>query len=90
VDHRLGDGDRLDTFKINLIGDAVPWPGLDNAVFITLYNKPYAAVWNFQPLATGTAILVAAMITSALCGVGPRGLLQGHRRHLACRCASPP
>ncbi|MCC8394316.1 L-lactate permease [Paraburkholderia sp. MMS20-SJTR3] len=51
--------------RIFTIGNIkVPWPGLDKAVFITLYNTPYAAVWDFQPLATGTAILVAAIITA--------------------------
>ena len=50
----------------------VPWPGLHNQVLITLYkDKPYAANWVFQPLATGTAILLAAIITAALVGVGP-------------------
>jgi lactate permease len=45
----------------------IPWPGLDKAVSITLYkDKPYAAVWAFQPLATGTAILVSAFITALL------------------------
>jgi len=53
----------------------VPWPGLDKAVFITLYQKPYALVWSFQPLASGTAILLAAAITAALVGVGPIGFL---------------
>lgn len=54
-------------FKIFAIGDIkVSWPSLDKAVFITLYNKPYAAVWDFQPLASGTAILVAAIITALL------------------------
>jgi lactate permease len=58
--------------KIALIGQqSVSWPGLDKAVFITLYDKPYAATWVFQPLGTGTAILVAAIITAALVGVGP-------------------
>jgi lactate permease len=53
--------------KIFLIGDVkVPWPGLDKAVFITLYNQPYGAIWDFQPLATGTAILVASIITAAI------------------------
>ena len=53
--------------KIFLIGDVkVPWPGLDRAVFITLYNQPYGAIWDFQPLATGTAILVASIITALL------------------------
>ncbi len=42
----------------------VAWPGLDKAISITLYNgKPYAAVWTFQPLGTGTAI----MLSVALC-----------------------
>jgi lactate permease len=58
--------------KIFAIGQrAIPWPGLHNEVFITLYNKPYAAVWVFQPLASGTAILLAAIITAAVVGVGP-------------------
>ena len=56
----------------NIGAVAIPWPGLHNQIAITLYNdKPYAAVWTFQPLATGTAILVSAIITAALVGVGP-------------------
>jgi lactate permease len=44
---------------------AVPWPGLHNTISITLYdNKPYSAVWAFQPLGTGTAILISAIITA--------------------------
>ncbi|MCA7121057.1 MAG: L-lactate permease [Acidibrevibacterium sp.] len=59
---------------IFLIGDVkIPWPGLHKAVFITLYNKPYAAIWDFQPLGTGTAILLSAVIAAGLMGVGPRG-----------------
>ncbi len=62
--------------KFSLIGQLkLPWPGLDKAVFITLYGKPYAAVWTFQPLATGTAILAAAMLTALLVGVGPKGFV---------------
>ncbi len=59
--------------KIAPIGQtAVHWPGLDNAVSITLYNgKSYAAVWSFQPLGTGTAILVAAIITALMVGLSP-------------------
>ncbi|ABI61683.1 L-lactate permease [Granulibacter bethesdensis] len=53
----------------------IPWPGLDHAVFITLYGKPYAANWVFQPLASGTAILLAAILTSLMVGIGPRGFL---------------
>ena len=60
-------------FKVFAVGaQPVPWPGLHNQIAITLYNdKPYAAVWTFQPLATGTAILLAAMLTAGLVGVGP-------------------
>jgi lactate permease len=52
--------------SVFLIGDRkIPWPGLDKAVSITLYNNtPYAAVWDFQPLGTGTAILLAAILTA--------------------------
>jgi lactate permease len=46
---------------------SIPWPGLDKAVSITLYNdKPYAAAYAFQPLGTGTAILLAALLTALL------------------------
>jgi lactate permease len=60
-------------WKIATVGQhAIPWPGLDKAVSITLYHdKPYAAVWNFQPLGTGTAILLAALITALLVGLSP-------------------
>jgi lactate permease len=60
-------------WKVALVGQqAIHWPGLDNAVSITLYHdKPYAAVWNFQPLGTGTAILLAAIITALLVGLSP-------------------
>jgi lactate permease len=65
------------TFGVAQLGQMkLPWPGLDKAVFITLYNQPYAAVWSFQPLATGTAILVANLITAAMLGVGVKGWLQ--------------
>ncbi len=54
------------TLAIFKLGDTkVAWPGLDKAVSITLYKDlPYAAVWDFQPLGTGTAILLAAIITA--------------------------
>ncbi|MDB5458719.1 MAG: glcA [Caulobacteraceae bacterium] len=68
------------TFRVAQLGQMkLPWPGLDKAVFITLYNQPYAAVWTFQPLATGTAILVANLIVAALLGVGVKGWLQAVR-----------
>jgi lactate permease len=59
--------------KIAAIGQQTfHWPALHNQVFITLYKKAYAANWIFQPLGTGTAILVAAIITAACVGVGPK------------------
>jgi lactate permease len=47
-------------------------PHLHNAVFITLYNKPYAAVFPFQPLAAGTAGLTAMILTALLFRASPR------------------
>jgi lactate permease len=65
-------------FKVAPMGQhAIPWPGLDKAVSITLYkDKPYAAVWSFQPLATGTAILVAALIVAVLVRISVSELVQ--------------
>ncbi|RQH05800.1 L-lactate permease [Paraburkholderia dinghuensis] len=57
--------------SIASIGQAnIKWPGLHNAVYMTLYHKSYAAVWTFQPLGTGTAILLAAVITALWTRVG--------------------
>ena len=40
---------------------------MHNAISITLYGgKPYAAIWKFEPLGTGTAILLAAIMTAAV------------------------
>ena len=48
------------------------WPGLDKAISITLYHdQPYGAVWDFQPLATGTAILLAAVLTALIFRLSP-------------------
>ena len=65
-------------FKVPANGaQAIPWPGLDKLVSITLYHdKPYAAIYRFEPLASGTAILLAAIITSALVGIGPAGFFR--------------
>jgi len=41
-------------------------------VFITIYDKPYAAIWTFQPLGTGTAILFATVITAFVVRLKPR------------------
>ena len=66
------------TFNIAANGQkAIPWPGLDKAIAITLYNdKPYAAVWTFEPLATGTAILLSAIVTAAVVGLGVADFLR--------------
>src|ERR1700674_5409552 len=65
----------LEIFKIG--AQAIPWPGLDKAVSITLYNdKPYAAVWGFQPLATGTAILLSAIITAIVVKMSVGGFFE--------------
>ena len=50
----------------------INWPGLHKMIAITLYHdKPYAAVWAFQPLATGTAILVSCIITALVVRMRP-------------------
>ena len=65
----------LEIFKIG--AQAIHWPGLDKAISITLYNdKPYAAVWGFQPLATGTAILLSAIITAIVVRMSVGGFFQ--------------
>ena len=62
------------TFKVFAIGQQnIAWPGLHRAISITLYSgKPYDAVWVFQPLGTGTAILLAAIITAGLVRLSPK------------------
>jgi L-lactate transport len=50
--------------KVALVGQQlIKWPNLNDLVFLTLYHKKYAAVYTFQPLGTGTAILVANILT---------------------------
>ncbi len=65
-------------FKVpDNLAHPILWPGLHNQVAITLYHDaPYAAKYVFQPLASGTGILLAAIITAALVGVGPAGFLR--------------
>lgn len=54
-------------FKVAGIGQIpVQWPALHNRIFITTYDRPYAAIWNFQPLGTGTAILVTSLLVAIL------------------------
>ena len=64
----------LGVFKISQ--QAIAWPGLDKAISITLYGgKPYAAIWTFQPLGTGTAILLSAIATAIIVKLSPRDFL---------------
>jgi lactate permease len=52
-------------FKVFQFGQVViPVPSLHNATLITLYQKPYAAIFTFQPMATGTGVLAATIITA--------------------------
>jgi lactate permease len=53
----------------------MPIPSLHNGVIISLYQKPYAAVFNFQPFATGTAVLVTTLLSALLLRVRPGMLL---------------
>ncbi|MGO9273184.1 MAG: L-lactate permease [Terriglobia bacterium] len=43
---------------------AIAVPGLHQHVFISLYQKPYAAIYSFEPLAAGTGALTATLLTA--------------------------
>jgi lactate permease len=51
---------------------SIPIPSLHNGVLITLYQKPYSAVYFFQPLGPGTAVLVATVLTALCLGARPQ------------------
>ena len=58
--------------KLNTVGEMkIAWPMLHNEVFITAYGKPYDAIWSFQPLSTGTAIMVASVLVAVIVGLSP-------------------
>ncbi|KAI8366239.1 lactate permease [Blakeslea trispora] len=53
--------------KVSHVGQIhVQWPYLHQKVWLTLYGKKYDAIWEFQPLSTGTAILVACILFSII------------------------
>lgn len=53
--------------KVALVGQQlINWPQLHKLIFLTLYGKAYTAVYTFQPLGTGTAILVAVVLTTII------------------------
>ena len=60
----------------HLAEKAISVPGLHNGVFITLYQKPYSAIFQFQPLAAGTAAFTAAILTALLIGASPAVFLK--------------
>ncbi len=59
---------------------AIPIPDLHNGVLITLYQKPYAAIYNFQPLTAGTAVLLTTLLTALCFRVRPAMLLESGRK----------
>jgi len=50
----------------------IPVPGLHERVLITLYQKTYAAVFTFQPLVGGTAVLATVLLAAAVFRASPR------------------
>jgi L-lactate transport len=52
-----------------------PVPFLHRAVFITLYQKSYNALYSFEPLAAGTAALAAILLTALVLGARPAQVL---------------
>lgn len=45
---------------------SIPVPWLHNAIYLSLYNKQYAAIYSFQPLAAGTAALTATVLAAVI------------------------
>lgn len=71
-------------FKLFQVGRrSFPVPLLHRAVFITLYQKPYDAVYSFEPLAAGTAALAAALLTALIFLVRPAQVLRSGIKTLA-------
>jgi len=70
-------------FKVSTHGQILMHiPMLDNGVFITLYQKPYAAILSFQPLATGTGVLMATVLVALGFRVRPRSFMEAGGRTL--------
>lgn len=61
---------------------AWPVPHLNNRIFISLYGKAYSAIYHFEPLAAGTAALVAVFATAAIFAAPPRVLARSGVRTL--------
>ncbi|HKV27687.1 MAG TPA: L-lactate permease [Candidatus Acidoferrales bacterium] len=67
-------------FELGQITFAIPH--LHNAILITLYGKLYAARYAFQPLATGTAVLVATILTALCLRARPKAFAQAGAKTL--------
>lgn len=52
----------------------IPVAGLHDQILISLYQKPYAAIFAFQPLVGGTAVLVTVLLTALVFRASPRVL----------------
>ena len=52
----------------------IPVAGLHDQILISLYQKPYAAIFAFQPLVGGTAVLVTVLLTALVFRARPRVL----------------
>lgn len=64
-------------FKIISKGQIViAVPHLHNGIMISLYHRPYAALFTFQPLVTGTAVLVTTVVTGLWFRVSGRDLIE--------------
>lgn len=59
-----------------------PIPTLHNNVLITLYQKPYSALYAFQPLGFATAVLAATGLTALCLRVSPGAFLKSGARSL--------
>jgi lactate permease len=70
-------------FKLFQVGQiTIPVPHLHNAVLITLYQKAYSALFSFQPLTSGTAVMVTALFTALCFRAHPRVLWLAGRKTL--------
>ncbi len=70
-------------FDISKMGQAtLPIPWLHNSVLITLYQKLYSALYTFQPLGSGTAVLVATVLTALCLGVHIKVFYKSGRKAL--------
>ena len=63
-------------WKLFPVGEVrVPIAALHQKVLISLYQKPYAAVFSFQPLVGGTAVFVTVLLSALALRARPRVVL---------------